>query len=241
MIKNKKLPAQPPMGLIDGLKVLQELSVSPDPVTCSDLSDRLGIEVTKVNRILKTLDYLEIASSASRGMYSPGPGIHVLAAQSMAASGLLKRAIPIIEELREFNLIIALGVLWRDTVTYLFHHSPGAKSIAESISRLPLYPATQSSIGLMLLAMKEPEDVTTLYNSKNIPGFSGLTALLKFLETTRENNFADMVNTSGTHSVAVPVGAPVFAALALSDVKDKKDIPSIIEKLRVCAKRIGDC
>ena len=53
-----KLPSQPLQGLIDGMAVLQALSSAHGEMAGLQISKELGIEKTKVNRILKSLAYL---------------------------------------------------------------------------------------------------------------------------------------------------------------------------------------
>jgi len=72
----------------------------------------------------KTLTYLGIARQTPDRKYRAGAGMTVLAAQSLFASGLLRRALPALEELRHFGHTVAMGVRWRDNVSYLFHAPP---------------------------------------------------------------------------------------------------------------------
>ena len=95
----KELPAQPVKGLQDGIIVLQQLANMREPVSGLELSRELGIEKTRVNRILKTLTSLGIAYRTGSRKYTSGPGMHVLAAQSLAASGLFRASIKHLEEL----------------------------------------------------------------------------------------------------------------------------------------------
>src|SRR5690348_18426155 len=81
-----KLNSQPNQSLIDGIATLQALATSSEPAGCRELARRLGIDATKVNRLLKTLAYLGIARQTADRKYAPGPGMHVLAAQSLFAS-----------------------------------------------------------------------------------------------------------------------------------------------------------
>ena len=119
------LPAQPNRSLIDGLACLQALAGTSGAVGCRELGRRLGLETTRVNRLLKTLAALGLAAQGQDRKYRPGPGIHVLAAQALFGSGLLRRAIDPLEDLHRFGLTVALGVLWRDHVAYLYHAEAG--------------------------------------------------------------------------------------------------------------------
>ena len=100
--------------------------------------------------------------------YLPGPGIHVLAIQSMIGSGLLKRALPVLEELRKYKLTIALGVLWRDSVSYLYHNDLSRFNAYDAIGRLAVHPAGASSIGIALLSELEDSEIRQIYEGQEI-------------------------------------------------------------------------
>jgi len=90
------LPAQPNQSLIDGLACLQQLASEREPVGGRELARDLGLEPTRVHRLLRTLAHLGLAQQDAQRRYRPGPGIHVLAAQAMFGSGLLRRALPVL-------------------------------------------------------------------------------------------------------------------------------------------------
>src|SRR3569832_995305 len=121
----QKPNAQPNQSLIGGITTLQALATSPEPVGCRGLARRLHADPTKLNRLLRTLANLGIARQTANRKYTAGPGMHVLAAQSLFASGLIRRALPELEALRRFGHTVALGVLWGDNVSYLFFVPPG--------------------------------------------------------------------------------------------------------------------
>lgn len=236
----KKLPAQPVNGLIDGLEVLQELAVSRSPVSCKALSEKLNIELTRMNRILKTLDYLGIAYRTQDRKYKSGPGIHVLAIQSMLGSGLLTKALPVLERLQKYGHIVALGVLWKDTVSYLYHHEPGASSY-DAIGRLSLYPATQSSIGMALLSEKENDEIKELYNGKIIPGYrtdyKNINELMDDIDKIRHQEYAALTK-KGVISIAVKLGSPAYAAIALSGKIKTNEVTEYVSILSEAAEKI---
>ena len=151
------LNAQPNQSLIDGIATLQALAMSPEPIGSRELARQLGIDSTKVNRLLKTLAYLGIARQTANRKYTAGPGMHVLAAQSLFASGLIRRALPVLEGLRRFGHTVALGVLWGDSVSYLFHAPPGIEA-SRGLGRIGLLPATTSGIGIVLLSEHDDDD-----------------------------------------------------------------------------------
>lgn len=207
-------PAQPNKSLIDGLAVLQAVSAHREPVAGAELARELGLEPTRVNRLLKTLAALDVVYQTSSRRYAPGPGMHVLAAQSLFASGLTQRALGPLEALSALGLTVAMGVLWRDRVCYLYHWHPGL-SLGDALGRTALFPATRSSIGMALLATQTGEAVTALYDGRDIPGFDGLEALLVELDRVRAQGYAAVPTSHGT-TVGISFGEPAYAAIAVA-------------------------
>lgn len=134
---------QPNQSLIDGIATLQALATLPEPIGCRELGRQIGLDPTKVNRLLKTLTYLGIARQAGNRKYTAGPGMHVLTAQSLFASGPISHALPTLEQLRKHGHTVAFGVLWNNSVSYLYHAPPGLESSAAS-GRIGLLPASRS-------------------------------------------------------------------------------------------------
>jgi len=210
-----KLPAQKVNGLIDGIEVLQELAMSGQATSGKAIADKLGLNPVRVNRLLKTLDYLGLAHRGSSRRYSIGSAMHVLAAQSMAASGLLARALPQLQELSKFGKVVALGVLWKDQVCYLYHNS-NPEDFNAGLSRVKLYPALESSIGVALLAeLDEVQLQLTL-------GERYTRKVKKMLQKTSQNGFSALKHSDHT-SLAMPIGQPAYAALAISNIKSKDE------------------
>lgn len=207
-----KLPAQKVNGLIDGIEVLQELAMASEASSGKAIADKLGLNPVRVNRLLKTLDYLGLAHRDNSRSYSIGSAMHVLAAQSMAASGLLARALPQLQKLSKLNKVIALGVLWKDQVCYLYHNN-NPDDFNAGLSRVKLYPALESSIGLALLAeLDEVQLQLTLgerYTEK----------VKKTLKKVSKNGFAALKHFDHV-SLAMPIGKPAYAALAISGIKN---------------------
>jgi DNA-binding IclR family transcriptional regulator len=211
------LPAQPIQGIIDGTAALQELAASPRPLSCAELGAVLNLDRTRANRILMTLAGLGFARQVAGRKYVCGPAIHSLAAQSLFASGLLQAAYPFLRELESSGHIVALGVLWRDTVSYLYHGSSQTPDRVP-LANMSLHPAETSSIGVALLAEKTDDEIRQLYAPKNLEQSypDGLDGLLETIATTRRAGFTDLRAGTSTRSMAVPIGHPAIAALAVS-------------------------
>lgn len=232
--------AQANRSIIDAIAVLQALAMSEDPVGSRELARRLDMETTRANRMLKTLAHMGVAQQTSDRKYGPGPGMHVLATQSLYASRLLRCAIGPLEKLAYFGHTVALGVLWQDSVSFLYHRRPGMDS-GEAIGRIGLRPATGSGIGMVLLSASSNEDVMATYEGREIPGYpEGVESLIARLDSIRESGFARVLVESDlpeqpdrpTHTVAVPVGKSKNSAIAISGWIPEPNVFEIVEALR---------
>ena len=231
----EKKPAQPVKGLIDGLEVLQALAMSPGKASGKDLSEELGLEVTRVNRLLGTLAHLGLAHRTRDRKYIAGSGMHILAAHAIFGSGIMSSSLEHLQKLEKEGCLVAMGVLWKDRVSYLYHHTPGTPVI-DAVGRMTLFPATQSSIGMALLAELDKKEVRSIFRGRSIPGYRNSTELLKQLDAVRKDGFAEVHEEH--HTVAVTVGEPAFAAVAFSGKFNKKQIPGLVRKLKAAAGNI---
>jgi DNA-binding IclR family transcriptional regulator len=225
-----KIPSQTVYGLVDGLAVLQEMAMSPEPVSGLAVARKLNLSPIRVNRLLKTLAYLGLAYRTSSRRYAVGSGMHVIAAQSMAASGLLRRSFVHLDHLAKYGYLVALGVLWKDKVCYLYYNS-GAASVDAGLSGMVLYPALESSIGMSLLAELPAEDVKALFHEQ-----AG-SELFSKLDEIRKKGWA-MVKHRQDLSLAVNIGSPAYAAIAVSGFKTSEELEMFIRLLREAAKSI---
>lgn len=194
-----RVTAQPNQSLGRGLEVLHALCGAEGPIGSRELSRRLGMEHTRVNRLLGTMAALGLAERTADRRYRPGPAVHVLAASSLRSSGLLQAALPVIRELHAEGFGAALGVLWRDQVCYLYHGRPN-QPLERGLAGHQLFPAAWSSIGTVLCAQTDPA-----------------------LATVKEQGWAwvvpprnpELPSSPPGGSMAAPVGTPVVAALAI--------------------------
>lgn len=235
------LPAQPNQSLIDGLTVLQALAGRPEGAGVRELARHLSLETTRANRLLMTLAHLGMARRTADRKYLPGPAMHVLSVQSMFGSGLLRRALKPLEKLQKLGLTVALGVVWQDQVCYLYHGTRGMKA-QDALGRVGLFPAAQSSIGMVLLAAQDDKEIRKLFAGREIPNFSGsLNDFLRQLRIIRENGYARL-RTPGTlkdSTMAVPIGCPPYAAVALQGRIAEKSVKKMVAILRAAADEIG--
>lgn len=233
--------AQPNQSLIDGIATLQALASSLEPIGCRELARRLELDTTRVNRLLRTLAFLGIARQTANKKYTAGPGMHVLAAQSLFASGLVRRALPELERLRRFGHTVAMGVLWRDSVSYLFHAPPGIEA-SRGLGRIGLLPATTSGIGMALLAELELDEVAELYEDREIPVYGAIDVLLSKLAEVRHLGFArvHVADERDHHIVAITTGDPAHAGVAVSGWIPESATEPIVDALREVATQLRD-
>lgn len=232
------MPSQPNESLIDGLACLQALTVCSEPVGVRELARKLDLEPTRVHRLLKTLAHLGIASQTPAKKYVPGPGMHVLAAQSIFASGLIRKSLPFLEELQRYGFIVAYGVLWKDMVSYFYHAEPGMP-VEQALGRIGLYPASCSSIGMVLLSLNADSDIRKLFKGRDIPRFpEGIDSLLEEVREIRRSGFAKIVTGKDNTSMAVKVGSPGHSAVALSGKISPSDVQKYCSILKETASRI---
>lgn len=232
-------PAQPNKSLIDGLACLQSLAAAGGPIGGRELAQSLGLEVTRVNRLLKTLGALGFARQNRQRKYIAGPAMHVLAAQSAKGSRLLACAMPAIRRLQAEGLTVALGVLWRTHVCYLFHAKP-TQQLVEGVFHHELYPALQSGIGLSILAPQTDAEITELFETSPTDSPQVLNEEARSrLKATRESGFCYLPRRNGDASLGVAIGNPAVAGLAFAGHFPATDVPRLAQLLREVAEEIA--
>ena len=214
------MPVQPNASLITGLACLQAVASARRPLGVREAARALGLTHTRANRLLGTLADLGLVAQDAQRKYRPGPGIHVLAAQSLVGSRLLPAALPVLRELRREGFTVALGVLWREQVCYLVHARPG-QAVDEAIGSHELVDAERSSLGMVLLSLQ---------TSKR----SGELAEI------RQRRHAVLRFPNGEVSIGVPLGDPVIAGIAVSAPRiGEEHTAAIAAELHQAARRIA--
>lgn len=236
------MPAQPNQSLIHGIRCLQTVVAAERPIGSRDVARLLADEHTRVSRLLSTLAAIGLLEQTAQRKYQPGPGLHVLAAQSLHASMLLTVALPHLKALLGQGMTVALAVLWESQVCFLFHSKPG-QPLEQSIGRHQFHPAERSSAGLALLAhaRRRPrrKPSAALIASEPTDPVQHLDAAL---EGARQLGYARLrFVEKGILSVGLPLfgtGPAPLAALALSGPWKAAETGRVVALLRETAAQI---
>ncbi len=225
------LPAQPNQSLMEGIEVLLALVQRGDAVGVRELARELGMTPTRLQRYVATLAHLGLAERDADRRYGVGPGIHALSAMSLSASGLAQRAMEILPGLNDLGLSVALGVLWRKTVSYMYFSRPGMPT-SRVIGKEQGFPARDSVIGVLLLAHASEEQVLRDFPTE-------AAGLRPRLAKARRDGFVRVERSRGEIALAVPVGSPPFAGLAVTGIIPPSAESAVIERLHAAASAVA--
>lgn len=202
------MSSQPNQSLIDGIRCLQYLVSSGRAIGCRELARLMGINTTRVNRLLMTMASIGLTMQDEQRRYLPGPGIHALAAQAIRGSALFSRALPILERSAPKDIVVAVGVLWEDQVIYIWHSEPGHQ-LSQALAGFHMVPAWQSVIGMSLLAHESDEQLQQRFSAEQWQ------QLAPHVQQQRELGHVVWHHNDGEVSMAQPLGAH-SAALAFA-------------------------
>lgn len=226
------LPAQPNQSLMEGIEVLFALVQRGRPAGVRKLARELGMTPTRLQRYVATLAHLGLAAQGTDRRYGPGPGVHVLSAMSLSASGLAARALQVLPELNDLGVIVALGMLWRRSVSYVYFSEPGAP-MAHSLGKESGWPARESVIGMLLLS-RAPLAVLERDFAEEAEELAPL------LAETKKRGYARREDERGRISLAVPVGVPPIAGLAVSGLRCVREEKPMLQRLNRVAAKLSD-
>lgn len=221
---------------------MQWLATSERPIGSLEMARLMNVDRNRANRILKSLVIAGMAEQTTGRKFIVGRGFHVLAAQSMRASGILWAAAPVLESLHKLDCIVALGVLWKRSVAYLYYHHRG-QSAARAIGTMFSFPALWSSIGRVLLAELEDEEIDRLYTGHKLEPFTDLRALKTELAKVREQGYSslqhDDLKLQFTMAYPVVQDNRVIAGVAMADLPRRAKPSEYLGELKHAAEKIG--
>lgn len=104
-----------------------------------------------------------------------------------------------------------------------------------------MYPATKSSVGMVLLSEKDDDEISALFEGKDIPSYGNdFVSLLKDLQSIKNNGFSAVQTAENIFSIAVNLGSPSYAAIALSGNMKKEEIQKYLSILKKAAQKIEE-
>jgi DNA-binding IclR family transcriptional regulator len=235
-------PSQPNQSLMDAVRVLQAVTFHSRPVSASEIARDLDVDVTRAHRLLRTLSMLGMTFQSRDKRFSPGPGMHVLAAQSLLNSDLAFCARGPLDQLhRDTGLEVAMGMLWQDYVSYIYHAAPDTPLDAAP-GNVSIFPASYSSLGRILMSALPETQVRLIYAHRPIVGYesSGIEALLADLAAARTAGYSRVLRKTDTGRVTIAIQVPSrpFAAVGVGGDMEDSRTEAIVERLREAARQI---
>lgn len=231
------MSSQPNQSLIDGIRCFQELTTREEPIGTKDLAEHMGINVTRVNRLLKTLTSIGMAQQDSQKKYMPGPAVHLFAAQSFHSSKLFRVATKIAMGCDYNDRTLAIGLLWNESVVYMYHALP-EQNPSEGLGGYRMNHIANSSIGQALFAEHGDEEIEAIVENWDKTLSDSITENISVI---RENGYAALFDENGillNVALVFSVGS-TKAAVAFSDLQfEKSDVTSLVEELREIKHRI---
>lgn len=192
------MSSQPNQSLIDGIRCLQYLVSSDRAIGCRELARLMDINPTRVNRLLMTMAAIGLTTQDEQRRYLPGPGIHALAAQAIRGSTLFSKALPLLEVYAPKDIVVAMGVLWEDQVIYIFHSRPGSH-ISQALAGFHMMSASQSVIGLALLAAEDDEALSQRFSAEE------MASIAPYLQQQRQQGHVVWPHDDGELSISQPI------------------------------------
>ena len=228
------MSSQPNQSLIDGIRCLQYLVSSDRAIGGRELARQMGMNSTRVNRLLMTMASIGLTVHEQQRRYLPGPGVHALAAQAIRGSSLFAQALPQLELYAPPDIVVALGVLWEDQVIYIWHSEPGERTrTSQALAGFRMLPAWQSVIGIALLAAEPDVQLQ--------PRFAAAqwTQMAPLLARKRQSDHLIWQRDDGEIGMALPINHN-RAALAFAKIwqRDDEHLAQRVAQLKALAQKI---
>jgi DNA-binding IclR family transcriptional regulator len=242
----KASPAYAVASVDHALRIAAMLQLE-GPLTVTEVATRLGVARSTAHRLLQMLVYRDFAVQAVDRAYHAGPVLELAAHSQSRTSQLRAAALPhlrrVVDVLDESaNLTIRTG----DTARFIA--SVESRQALRVGSREGMvFPAHQTTAGLLALADLSPEELASLYATERyderLAEQPDLRRLGNELARVRRNGFA--VNHERSERGVVAVGVPVRSSagevlaglsVSLPSVRyEKERLPFLVATLRAAA------
>lgn len=243
VVNADEMPHQANKSLIDAMNVLRTVVVVGREIGASELSRELGLDFTRTHRLLKTLAAVGMLYRTESRKFVAGPATHVLANQAIFTGVLPQAASAALGKLRdETGHQVAMGLLWQRDVSYLYVDD-GQTPAERALGNVMLFPASLSSLGLVLLGKMSDREIRKLYHKSEIPGYEegGIRDLLKAIALGRKQGYSRVTRKTPGANVTIAIVLPSrpFMAIGIGG----RDLPEseteqLLERLESCASEI---
>lgn len=205
------------------------------PTGVTQLATGLGLEQTRVHRLLRTLTHLGLIVQTQGRKYGPGPAIPVLAAQTLHATHFGDRALPELERLqRATKKKVALGVLWESSVSYLYHGG-GPGNWQKAIGGHELWPAANSGIGIAIMAGLPEGELKEKLGLCRASDPKGSTNLLGVIRQTQKQGYAFVHTVRDQWTLAVALQNNPSLAVGITGQLKESRLEILLPKIRAAA------
>jgi len=197
--------------LVKGLRILEALSLSNEPLGVSSLSESLGIGRSNTHRLLKTLSATGyVSQEPGTRRYLPTLKTWEQGSLIVERSRLRRAAQPVLRRLHdETGEVVFLAVLHGGEILYVLKIDP-VDHLATTARAGQRVPAVFTASGKVLLANQpDPEKLINAIVAR-IPSFDGQrkARLLKEMEEIRAEGFAYSASGWTAHANSVSVAVP---------------------------------
>jgi IclR family transcriptional regulator, pca regulon regulatory protein len=200
-------------ALAKGLRILSLFTEQRPTWRISDIAPAVGLPLPTVYRVVMTLAAENYLEHLPNGDYRPGVRVLTLGTASLRSMDLVEIATPHLQKLaQETGETVNLCVLTGDRVLYLVRLR-NSDLVTANIRVGSTLAAVHTSIGKLLLAYLDPDDLTTRISASSFAPNHGpnakesLAELRTDLDKIRQDGWAiqDEELAFGLRSVAAPV------------------------------------
>lgn len=230
-------------ALAKGLRVLREFTDRTPRLRMAEISDRTGLPLPTLVRILATLEEEGFVERLPDGSYRPDVAVLTLGYSALQGLDVVEAASTSLRALAErTGETVNLGTLSGDRVLYL-QRIRNAELVTASINVGSTLPAVATSMGKLLLAQLRPEELDARLTPASFEGGAGPNALRtrnaldRQLDLIRSRGYAlqDQEVASNLRSIAGPVrdgSGAVIAAVNVAVQATGYDVERILAELK---------
>lgn len=230
-------------ALAKGLRVLTQFSEHEPALRMADISERTGIPMPTLFRLVATLEDEGYLERTRDGAYRPDTRVLALGFAALHGSDLVQLAKGPLQSLADATKeTVNLGTLTGDRVLYLVRLR-NAELVTANIQVGSTLPAAYSSMGKLLLAHLDDEQFASVITSQSFTDGAGphavrsKTTLLEQLAQIRARGYAvqDQEVAYGLRSIAGPVRdrtGNVVAAINVAVQAAEYDVERLLAELK---------